>query len=154
MTVSSDLQARYPSQTLIELTNPRTKGASSINTTLLDKAIEDAGGDFKTYVQSEYDSTNPAHVTVMCAGVICKLQQWGGATGGTARIRFDDWVERCRSLARVGARGHEGPVSNSTLTPSTPQPNGSGVVRPEFDDAFFRPMIPLREGEGDTGQGG
>jgi hypothetical protein len=152
VSVSTEVQARYPSQTLIELTNPRTKGASSIGSTLLDQAITDALGHFETYVQAEYDATIAQHVSLVCMGVICMLQQWGGATGGTARIRFDDWVEKCRAYARTAARGHEGPYSNSVVTPSTPEPSdGEDPLRPEMDDVFFRDLIPKRS-EGSTGQ--
>lgn len=154
MAIADEVEARYPEQTLIELTNPRTKGQTSIDSTKLAQAITSAQSLFKTHVQAEYDETNGQHVEVICQLVVCLLQRWGGATGGTARIRWDDWVEQARALSRVGPRGHEGPVSNSTLTPSRPRADSGGVVRPEMDDAIWRDRIPTRLQSGDVEQGG
>lgn len=75
MSLSSNVQARYPAQRLIEWTNPDNRAAVAIDTAVLDKAVADVEGDFLARVGVIYDDANKAHVSVAVEGVRLRLIQ-------------------------------------------------------------------------------
>jgi len=139
-TLIADVQARYPSQVLIELTRRSSTDSTTLDTTstgVLQYACDDVQtGDFPTYVQVTYDASNRQHVAVACEGVLAKLKLWArdGSDGGKGE--WDRWVARAQSLARVTGRDRILPTTTSELTP-TPEVDGGEVVRPMFDQGDF-----------------
>ncbi|MGE0431114.1 MAG: hypothetical protein AB7K09_15340 [Planctomycetota bacterium] len=59
--LAAHVQVRVAAQLLIELTNPRTPGASEIDTERLEAAAIDAIARFRTATGSSYDATNAVH---------------------------------------------------------------------------------------------
>lgn len=139
-TLIADVQARYPSQMLIELTRRRNTDATTLDTGatgILATACDDVEtGDFPVYVQMPYDSTNRKHVTVAVEGVLAKLKVWAreGVDGGQGE--WDRWVTRAGALAKNTSRARISPVTTSELTP-TPEVDGGETVRPMFDQGDF-----------------
>jgi hypothetical protein len=122
---------------LTELTRRGATDSTTVSTTLLQYACDDIqSGDFPTYVQTTYDSTNRQHVSVACEGVLAKLKLWArdGSDGGKAE--WDRWVARAQALARVTGRDRILPTTTSELEP-TAEVDGTEVVRPMFDQADF-----------------
>lgn len=146
-----DVQNRYGldgGQALIELTNPRDPAASSIDTTVLQRACDDIeSGEFRTYAQQAYDSTDRQHVNVACEGVVAILMKWGASARNLQRIEWGDWVARCRDLAAVSSRGRIEPSTSSELTPSD-EVQGGETRRPWSDPENFEGLVPgLRGGD-------
>lgn len=136
-TLLADVQARYPSQVLTELTRRGATDSTTVNSTLLQYACDDIqSGDFPTYVQTTYDASNRQHVSVACEGVLAKLKLWArdGSDGG--KSEWDRWVARAQALARVTGRDRILPTTTSELEP-TPEVDGTEVVRPMFDQGDF-----------------
>ncbi len=144
-TLIADVQARYPEQMLVELTNRRDTDTSTLDTSgtgVLQTACDDVqSGDFPIYVQTTYDATDRRHVAVAVAGVLAKLKVWAreGADGGQGE--WDRWVTRAQALSRVSGRDRILPVTTSELTP-TPEVDGDEVVRPGFDQGDFDDVRP------------
>lgn len=136
MALWDEVLLRYDTQTLVELTNPRTK-AETVNTTLGTRAATAVTATyFPTFAQMDYDSTLAAHVEIGTEGVIAVLFKWGGTTLNVAKVEFDSWVERLRALRNVGPRQKVPPTTSSELTASD-EVSGSAEVRPPFDIEQF-----------------
>lgn len=135
-TLIADVQARYPSPVLIQLTRRGNTDATTLDTTstgVLATACDDVeGGDFPVYVGMPYDATNRRHVAVACEGVLAKLKVWArdGSDGGGGE--WDRWVSRAQALSRVTARDRIYPVTTSELQPTQEVQDGE-TVRPYFD---------------------
>ena len=94
MSLSTEVQARVATQLLVELTNPNDNTASSIDTTLLGKAVDDVEGDFLSYGIT-IDVTNKAHVVVAVDGALYRLMAYkGGPEVGAMRSRYHEALER------------------------------------------------------------
>lgn len=138
MALSDEVQSRYPSQILVNLTNPQSTTAATVNTTTLDLAATDVQADFKIHAGIAYDGTDARHVSVACEGVIAKLlERTGHAKAGE---REESYFRRLKALANVTGRDRILPTSGSPLTPSTPDPNVTH--RPSFDDDIWGGIIP------------
>lgn len=144
-TLIADVQARYPTQMLVELTRRRDTDTNTLDTTatgILAVACDDIeDGDFPVYVQAEYDSTDRRHVALAVSGVLAKLKVWAreGVDGGQGE--WDNWVTRAQALSRVTGRDRITPVTTSELEP-TAEVEGDETVRPMFDQGDFDDVRP------------
>lgn len=146
MSLSDDIIARVPEQTLIEHTNQRGSNAGSINTTALDQAATDVQTWFQTYAEEAYDSAAAIHVQVCIKGTMSLLRNFGGQIYGASADWWAAFKEDCTSVRATRARARIQPSTNSKLTPSDENQTGK-PLRPWSDDRFFSGLTLRRGGE-------
>jgi len=73
MSFQTEMEARFGSQLLIRYTNPDSKSASTVNTTILAASLVFAQGRFKTYAGVAYDDTDDRMIDTSCDFAIYKL---------------------------------------------------------------------------------
>jgi hypothetical protein len=139
MTLSTEVQARYPSQLLVNITNPMETTATTVNTTTLNAAATDVEADFEIVAGVEYDGTDARHVAVAVEGVIAKLLRRTGTSQYEEREK--DYNFRLRDLAKVTGRDRITPESDSEVSPAVDSPSGV-EVKPAFDNEIFDQIIP------------
>lgn len=143
MSLTTEVQARYSDAFLRQLTNPDKPEQTTIDTARLGYAVTSATAEFERLSSVIYDTSNAHHNDVAVEGVILKLIEYGGGniagmTASEVRARFE---KNCAKLAATqGGRTRIQPSTDSDLTPSE-----EGAVRPEFDMADFRGLIPGRQ---------
>lgn len=139
MTLAARVTSRYPSQLLVNLTNPNnTAAGTTIDTTKLGLATTDIEADFQIHAGIEYDDDDALHVTVATEGVIARLMEWTGHAG--AEQQKDRYMSRLSDLAKVTGRDRILPSSDSPLVPS--EPTSVFPIRPEFDDEVWDGIVP------------
>lgn len=92
----ADAQAKIPSKRLIQLTNPESPSATSVNTTILQKACEDSALYFQIKSAKNYDDTNVLHRQVALLGVEAFLKQYDKGSSSEVRNifeRYDSMLE-------------------------------------------------------------
>lgn len=147
MGLSDDVQGRYGTEFLVNLTNPFAPDQTGIDTTKLSYACDDVKGDIITIAGMTYDDLM-ANVkwafpttSVAVEGVVAKLQLRTGAAGSTANEAHNKYIERLKSLARISGRDRVQPRTDSIMTPTSWQV-GDETVRPAFDWPKFSDWIP------------
>jgi|TARA_B100001123_G_C15167151_1_gene969849 hypothetical protein len=147
MALSDDVQDRYGTEFLVNLTNPFAPDQTSIDTARLGLASTDVESDLILYCGMTYSSMQAlANLAGPCTsvaveGVVAKLQIRTGAAGATATEGHDKYIERLKSLARIAGRDRVSPRTDSVMTPSSWQV-GDETVRPAFDWPKFGDWIP------------
>ena len=145
MPLSTHVQDRYSSQYLVELTNPQNRGATTVNTTILDNASADVDALFDVYSGVEYDDTDAQHIAVAVEGVIAFLMRRTGQSAAESRITA--WVSSMRDLSRIEGRNRVTPDSTTRMQPSADD-RLTSTPRPAFDDRRFDPFLPKAPGGG------
>ena len=135
-----NVQNRYGTQFLLNITNPTDPTATAIDTTRLSNACTDTEADFKIYSGIIYDDTVDTHVAVAVEGVVAKLAIRTGTGGQFASTSHDAFIARLRDLALVTGRDRISPRTDGILVPSSEQ-IGVEIVRPEFDRRRFDDLI-------------
>ena len=142
MSLSSNVQARYSTQRLRQLTNDGDQSATAIDTTVLGYACTDVEADFLVYAGLAYDDSTATHVSVAVEGVLAKLRMRMDSAGSSAKEAHDSYVERLRSLHLITGGDRVTPTTNSELYPSDENPDNVTTLRPAFDDDHFDDLIP------------
>lgn len=141
MPLSTHVTNRIASQRLVELTNPGSTSATTVNTTLLGFATADVEADFRVFANITYDDADARHISAAVHGVVLKLLTWKGEGA------FHEQLERWQTWLRDGLRmvTHNDrirPESSSTLTPG-PEGGETATIRPWFDgETGFQDFIP------------
>jgi hypothetical protein len=112
MTMSSNFQNRLSSEEVIQLTNPKNRGATSIDTTRLNNAISDVEGYFQIHANTTYDDTDGRHVAVAMEGLELILRK----RHGNSNIDLSGWIEELVALGKVTGRNRISPDSSSVKT--------------------------------------
>tara|TARA_R100000808_G_scaffold20444_1_gene44198 strand:- start:746 stop:1186 length:441 start_codon:yes stop_codon:yes gene_type:complete len=141
MSLTLNVQNRYGTQFLVNLTNPTDPTATAIDTTRLSNACTDTEADFGVYAGIVYDDTVASHVAVAVEGVVAKLAIRTGTGGQFAATAHETFIARLRDLALVTGRDRVAPRTDGILVPSSEQ-IGDETVRPEFDRRKFDDLIP------------
>lgn len=132
MSLSSNVQARYPNQILVNLTRAGDTTATTVDSTKLGYAATDVEAYFKIWGNATYDDTNARHVAVCVPAVILVLQMYSAQT----QDQYDSLLKSIEKLmkdeAKIDARDKIAVTTSSQLTPSQENPTG-GTVRPFFD---------------------
>ena len=116
------VKASYEETGLVTLTNIRDRSAVSINDTVGEDAAQAVIDLWPAYAQEDYDANDALHVECAKQGVLAMLWRRGGTSTTIAEVKWsevfspDGLISRVR---RTGARGHEGPVSNSGVSQAT-----------------------------------
>jgi len=139
MTLSANVQVRFSTQYLTNLSNPGDPSATTINATILTAACDDVESAFPVYCGVNYDedpATNPLasqHVAVAVDGVIATLATRTGTGGNYARQATEDFIARMRDLALIAGRDRVVPKTDSVVTATSRRRDGESIVRPTFD---------------------
>jgi hypothetical protein len=141
MSLSAEVQSRYPAQRLVELTNPGSITATTVNTTILGLAATDVEADFQIVAGIAYDGTDARHVKTAVEGVVLRLMEWLAVGTKAAETIQGRWKQRLEDLAKVTGRDRPHFQTTSDLTPSEEVPSGE-TVRPKFDPEAFRGYVP------------
>lgn len=141
MALTDEVQTRYSSARLIQLTGANDQDATAITAAKLSAASTDVQADFLIYCATTYDNSEPKHVAVAVAGVVAKLAMWADAAGSTAETLHDNYIQRLKDLAKVTGRDRVIPSTKSVLTPSAEQ-TGTETVRPDTDRDDFEDLLP------------
>lgn len=137
----SQVLLRYDTQTLKQLTNVNTPGASSVNTTVGIQVATDAAGWFRRKVQEDYDSTNSYHNAVAVRAVYVLLREYSGKFGETVRAEREAVEETMDDLRNMSAGKRITPHTLSTYDPSDDE-NVQYPNRPAFDTERFDEVTP------------
>ncbi len=129
MTLAAEVTARVPARRLIQITNPESSTASTVDTTLLGLACTDVGGEFELEAGVTIDLTNPIHVAIAISGVVSKLHEWTGQGADWVTAHRTLYNERLKTLrSRHGIPA----TSSSNLTPAE-----EPAALPHLDAATF-----------------
>lgn len=132
MTLIADVQARIPSQTLIEWTNQRDATATSVNTTLLQSVCDDVESDLAVELGYTYGAVNvPARDAAWMRaqgviGVQIRLEMYATIGSDDLQKKYDRWIE---SLQRRRRRATIHPGTNAAADVEV----DGGERRPDFD---------------------
>lgn len=115
MALSDEVTSRLSSRRLIELTNPDTPGATTVDSTRLGLACTDTQADFEIHAGTAYDGTKATHVATAIDGVIYHLSK-----SGDARVQAEvdkRWLARLDALSLVTGRNRIAPSTTSEVVP-------------------------------------
>lgn len=135
-TVWSAVKARYDTSGLLQLTNIRDRAAIAIDDDVGTAAAQTVLSLWPSYAEEAFDVADLLHIEVAVFGTIAALWRRGGAAQSIAKVEWDEVFGAEGMLARVrrtGARGRQGPSSNSGVT--TSRENANGPVRGWSDPA-------------------
>ena len=141
--LATAVQARYASQTLVDLTRRKSTGSLTVDTTVLELACTDATADLAIYAGLTLDTTNALHLATACGGVIAYLKSWSRESPDAGDADLKRWIERCTALGKVTSRDRSPVVTTSALTPTVEVEAGE-TVRPAFDPDAFDGYAPGR----------
>ena len=100
MSFQTEMEARFGSQLLVRYTNPDSKSASSIGTTILAAALVFAQGRFRTYAGVAYDDTDSRMIDCACDLAIYQLAGRFAERGEYQR-QYKEAVEYLKDLRKV-----------------------------------------------------
>lgn len=109
----------YAADGLVTLTNPGDPTADSVDNTVGQNAAQAVINLWPAYAQEDYDGTNALHVEVGEMAVIALLWRRGGSATNIEEVKWDQIFGPDGLLVKVqrtGARGRQGPSSNSGVT--------------------------------------
>ena len=144
MALSDEVKDRIADQRLVELTNPDDRDATTINSTILNLAVDDISAEFQVLAGVQYTNTDKRHVTYAVDGVVLKLLAYMGQSNSAAA--FQSWKETVANRLRlVTGNNRIMPKSSSKLTPAKEAPDGA-IVRPYFDlNSSFGELVPNQD---------
>ena len=117
MTLLSDYQARFSTQSRVSASNPQSSSPTTVDLTRETNAAADAQADFEAICGVAYSSSNTVHVA---AGVLLVFYRLLLYTGQSSQEAYDKQLDRLEKWYRlVLGRNRILPTTNSTLTPST-----------------------------------
>lgn len=146
------VKASYETTGLVTLTNIRNRGAVSIDDSVGEDAAQAVIDLWPAYAQEAYDATDALHVEVAKQGVLAVLWRRGGSSATIAEVKWaevfspDGLISRVR---RTGARGHEGPVSNSGVSQASELSGGRPVRGWSDRESIPNGIMPRRNIAGD-----
>jgi len=108
--------SNYPSEGLIDLTNPRGNEATAVDTTYGESAAQEVIDLFPVYAQATYDASDAQHVAVGRRGVIAVLFERGGTSSTVSEIEWKavfGETPLMEGLKRTESRARQAPSSNS-----------------------------------------
>lgn len=120
----------YDEDGLIALTNVRDRSATTANASAGLSAAQGVIDIWPAYAQVEYDPTNALHVEVAKRAAIAMLWSRGGSSSTIAKVEWDEVFGEgglLEKIRRTGARGRQGPVTNSGVQSSSELSSGQAV---------------------------
>lgn len=127
----SAVVASYDEDGLVTLTNIRDRSATTVNTTVGQSAAQAVVDLWPAYAQTTFDLDDPLHMEVGKRATIAVLWSRGGTAAAIAKIEWDEVFSDTGMVARVkatGARGRQGPSTNSGVSTSSETIRGQAVM--------------------------
>jgi hypothetical protein len=144
MSLVSNVQSRFSTTFLAQITNPQNPASTSLDSTRLSLAATDTEADFRIYCGVTYDDTDARHVNVGVEGVIIKLMM---RTGQWANREIEErWHEKLKALAMVTGRDRISPLTTGSVAASSEQANQPAL----FDEGAWRAVAPHGPGPAPT----
>lgn len=147
MTVLSDAwQARVSPRLALQLTNPDTPNAQTVNLTRLLNADADVKAEFQTRTGQAFDETNAQFILVGVRGITLKLHEYRGLPFDILRSERERWFKELDDVAGVvnGGQTWISPTTDSPLVQSSPVSTSGNPLRPLGDDSNFNGLVPFR----------
>lgn len=137
-TLTDAVVARVPNARLVQLTNKDSRSASTVNTTVLGIAADDAVAEFETKAGRTFDDTDAKHIRIVWTGVIAFLIAYKGQEGEvTGAEALNRYAKRCEEFRAQDVNKRVQPVGSRTLGPSPDVEADGSARRPEFDRPRF-----------------
>lgn len=148
-TIWTAVKARYDNSGLISLTNIRSRSASEVDDDVGTEAANGVLNLWPRFAQVAFDVTDGAHIEVAVRGTIANLWERGGSSAAIAKVEWDEVFSDTGligRLRRTGARGRQGPSSNSGVTQSSELTSTGKRTLPWSDRKALPPgsMLPRR----------
>lgn len=137
----------YDEDGLIALTNVRDRSATTANASAGLSAAQGVIDIWPAYAQVEYDPANALHVEVAKRATIAMLWSRGGSSSTIAKVEWDEVFGEgglLEKIRRTGARGRQGPVTNSGVQSSSELSNGQAVRGWSDRESIPREILPSR----------
>jgi hypothetical protein len=141
MALWDEVKLEYSSTHLIQITNPDTEAATTVNDTQGTRAATRAENIFRQIVGVTYDNSNEQHKTVAIPLVEWILKQRAGRLDPVMEQERAFIYEDLRGLAKVTARDRVTPDTDSVLEATSEDVEGQ-VDRPNFDSQRFDDITP------------
>jgi len=125
MTLATEVESRYGTNFLIQLTNDDGTATTS-DATRLAAAASDAQGHFRRLTGLAPDITQDWHLHLLCEGVVAYLERYKARDSSIMNSRMKNFVDGCIELRKTATFTWQ---TTSVLTPS---PETSGV-KPDMD---------------------
>jgi len=137
-TLTDAVVARVPNARLVQLTNKDSRSASTVNTTVLGIAADDAVAEFETKAGRTFDDTDAKHIRIVWTGVIAFLIAYKGQEGEvTGAEALNRYAKRCEDFRGQDVNKRVQPAGSRTLGPSPDVEADGSARRPEFDRPRF-----------------
>src|SRR3990167_1043192 len=134
MALVDEVQGRYAANLLIQLSNPGSPAATTLDSTRLGYAATDATAAFERITGVAYDPADPQHVEVACSGVLCYLFKRSGSTPGIDDSFCKDWSDGVKALAEeAGNASRFSPQTDATVTVT----RQATTEIPDMDRSYF-----------------
>ena len=130
-TVWTAVKAGYATDILIPLTNIMDRSVSAIDDTVGTAAAQQCIDYWALYAEVAFDVSDSVHLAIAVRGTIVVLMERGGVSSEMAQLEWDEVFGTNGLLGRlrkIGARGRQGPVTNSNLRQATGLVNGRRLV--------------------------
>ena len=118
-TVWAAVKARYDNDGLITLTNIRDRSQNAIDEDVGTEAANGVLNLWAAYAQEAFDVADGLHMEVAVRGTVAMLWERGGSSTAVAKVEWDEVFSAEGLIAKLrvtGARGRQGPNSNSGVT--------------------------------------
>lgn len=136
MALVDEVQSRFGTAFLAQITNPQNPAATSLNSARLALAATDVESDFRIYCGVTYNNSDARHVNVAVEGVVIKLMM---RTGQWANRELEErWHEKLKALALVTGRDRISPLTTGSVAASTEEANQPAF----FDEGAWRAIAP------------
>ncbi len=138
MALIDEVTDYFPSQKLLEWTNPETIEPSTVDTDVLQDACDDTEALFAINAGVTYDNSNRKHLVLAREGVRIQLQKRASPTSQTVKDEYDAWVQSLLQFAKTDARNRILPEADGYTDVSS----DDNTKRPRFDRAKFKGVRP------------
>lgn len=133
--LATAVEARVPTQRLVQLTNKNSRAATTIDSTTLEAAVDDTSAEFGIRAGETFDSANATHVRLAVPGVVAFLCLWNGQEDGQKQI--DRFTRMCEDYRATRSNKRITPITDRTVGPSPDVSSDGTGRRPEFDAPRF-----------------
>jgi len=116
MALSDEVQDRYSTQRLKEITNDGIPTATTINLTVLGNAAADIQADFEVLSNQAFDLTKASHISICVPAVMGKLYEYIGKVSPFANESYDIFIAKCNRLRETNLPI---PLTNSNIEAET-----------------------------------
>lgn len=135
--LTAAVQARVPADRLVQLTNKNDRTATTIDTTILATAADDAVAEFEIKAGRTFDDTDARHIRLVVPGVVAFLRSYNHQEAADAAQAINSFAKRCEEFRKTDVNARVLATGTRGVGPS-PDVDAEGAERrPEFDAPRF-----------------